>query len=75
MGSMEELASRIWTRLGARQENQAAVYLYVDIVSTLFGKCAYPKMDQSRSSRCHRPITTFYTDKIIVARQELVKPH
>lgn len=29
MGSMEELASRIWTRLGARQENQAAVYLYV----------------------------------------------
>jgi chitin synthase len=30
MGSMEELASRIWTRLGTRQENQAAVYLYVD---------------------------------------------
>lgn len=29
MGSMEELASRIWTRLGSRQENQAAVYLYV----------------------------------------------
>ena len=27
MGSMEELASRIWTRLGSRQENQAAVYL------------------------------------------------
>ncbi|KAM0724263.1 hypothetical protein Q7P37_000145 [Cladosporium fusiforme] len=27
MGSMEELASRIWTRLAARQENQAAVYL------------------------------------------------
>jgi chitin synthase len=32
MGSMEELASRIWTRLGTRQENQAAVYLYVDFV-------------------------------------------
>ena len=31
MGSMEELASRIWTRLGSRQENQAAIYLYVHL--------------------------------------------
>lgn len=27
MGAAEELASRMWTRLGARQENQAAVFL------------------------------------------------
>jgi len=27
MGSMEEMAGRIWTRLGHRQENQAAVFL------------------------------------------------
>nr|OQO22786.1 hypothetical protein B0A51_09724 [Rachicladosporium sp. CCFEE 5018] len=27
MGAMEETASRIWTRLGGRQENQAAVFL------------------------------------------------
>ncbi|KAF2222813.1 CHS5 chitin synthase, class V [Elsinoe ampelina] len=27
MGAAEELASRIWTRLGARQENQAVVFL------------------------------------------------
>lgn len=27
MGAAEELASRMWTRLGSRQENQAAVFL------------------------------------------------
>lgn len=27
MGAAEELASRVWTRLGARQENQAVVFL------------------------------------------------
>ena len=26
-GAAEELASRMWTRLGSRQENQAAVFL------------------------------------------------
>ena len=29
MGEAEELAARAWTRLGARQENQAVVFLYV----------------------------------------------
>jgi chitin synthase len=29
MGAAEDLASRAWTRLGARQENQAVVFLYV----------------------------------------------
>jgi len=27
MGAAEELAQRMWTRLGTRQENQAAVFL------------------------------------------------
>ena len=27
MGAMEELANRIWSRLGNRQENQAAIFL------------------------------------------------
>ncbi len=27
MGAAEELASRMWTRLGTRQENQAAIFL------------------------------------------------
>lgn len=27
MGASEELASRVWTRLGARRENQAVVFL------------------------------------------------
>lgn len=29
MGAAEDLASRAWTRLGSRQENQAVVFLYV----------------------------------------------
>ena len=33
MGAAEELASRVWTRMASRQENQAIVFLYVPISS------------------------------------------
>ena len=76
MGSMEELASRIWTRLGTRQENQAAVYLYVD---SIFHTLSVVHMVQRWISLAlpgaTTPITITRTDKITVARQELVKPH
>lgn len=35
MGGAQELAERAWTRLGARSENQAVVFLYVKPVSQI----------------------------------------
>ena len=76
MGSMEELASRIWTRLGTRQENQAAVYLYVDFVITRgTGQACGPNMHQSRPLRCYQPITIIHANNSIAARLEQARPH
>jgi hypothetical protein len=76
MGSMEELASRIWTRLGTRQENQAAVYLYVDFAFTrCTGRACCLNMHQSRSLNSHHHITIVHADNFIAARPEQARPH
>jgi hypothetical protein len=76
MGSMEELASRIWTRLGSRQENQAAVYLYVTSTLRRLRRGVH-----HLEMRGLRPLLQYYfqaiihTNNLLVARLEPARPH